>query len=326
MSVAIRPGRDADAAGFIALIRACWSEYPSIIFDLDGEMPELRALASYYAAAGGALWAAEDATGSVVGMIALRPHPEGAEICRLYLASALRGTGLAERLLCTAAGHAGPVPLVLWSDTRFTRAHRFYEKQSFLRSGPIRPLQDISHSLEYGYRRPWHEVAVLDAAGAASAVPRLAALLTEAAAEGAPVSFRPDLTLAAARAYWTRVAGQVARGERMLLAAWSEGALAGTVSLDLATAPDQPHRAAVKKLLVARAHRRHGLARALLVAVEAAARAAGRRLLTLETTEGPAAALYRAAGWVETGRLPQARLTAAGGAADGLLFHRLLAA
>ena len=325
MRVTIRPGRDADAAGFIALIRACWGEYPSITFDLDGEVPELRALASYYATAGGALWAAEDATGRVVGMIALRPHPEGAEICRLYLASAQRGTGLAERLLSTAAAQAGPVPLVLWSDTRFTRAHRFYEKHSFLRRGPIRPLQDISHSLEYGYRRPWRAVAVLDAPGADSAVPRLAALLTEAAAEGAPVSFRPDLTLAAARAYWTRVAGQAARGERAVLAAWDDGVLAGTVSLDLATAPDQPHRAAVKKLLVGRAQRRRGLARALLAGAEAEARLRDRRLLTLETTEGPAAALYRAAGWVETGRLPGGRLDPSGAAIDSLLFHRSLA-
>ena len=325
MSVTIRPGRDADAAGFIALIRECWGEYPSITFDLDGEVPELRALASYYAAAGGALWTAEDAAGRVVGMIALRPHPEGAEICRLYLSPAQRGTGLAERLLSLAAAEAGPVPLVIWSDTRFTRAHRFYEKQSFLRSGPIRPLQDISHSLEYGYRRPWRAVAVLDAPGAASAVARLGALLTEAAAEGAPVSFRPDLTPVAARAYWTRVAGQAARGERAVLAAWEDGVLAGTVSLDLATAPDQPHRASVKKLLVGRAWRRRGLARALLAGAEAEARAQGRRLLTLETTEGPAAALYRAACWVETGRLPGGRLDPSGAAIDALLFYRLLA-
>ena len=103
MTAAIRPGRDADAAGFIALIRACWSEYPSIVFDLDGEMGELRALAGYYADAGGALWAAEDATGRLVGMIAVRPETPGTwEICRLYVDRAQRGTGLAARLLATA--------------------------------------------------------------------------------------------------------------------------------------------------------------------------------------------------------------------------------
>ena len=45
----IRPGRDSDADGYIALIDACWSQSPGIVMDVDGEMPELRALASYYA-------------------------------------------------------------------------------------------------------------------------------------------------------------------------------------------------------------------------------------------------------------------------------------
>ena len=39
----LRPGLDTEAAGFIALIAACWSQYPGIVFDVDGEMPELRA-------------------------------------------------------------------------------------------------------------------------------------------------------------------------------------------------------------------------------------------------------------------------------------------
>ena len=56
---AIRCGRDEDASGFIALIGDCWAEYPGVILDVDNEVPELRALASYYASRGGALWAAE---------------------------------------------------------------------------------------------------------------------------------------------------------------------------------------------------------------------------------------------------------------------------
>ena len=47
----IRPGRDDDAAGFIALIEACWAEYPGCILDVEAEAPHLRALASYYAGA-----------------------------------------------------------------------------------------------------------------------------------------------------------------------------------------------------------------------------------------------------------------------------------
>ena len=43
--------------------------------DVDAEMPEYRALASYYADQGGALWVAE-ADGQLVGMIATRPLAE----------------------------------------------------------------------------------------------------------------------------------------------------------------------------------------------------------------------------------------------------------
>src|ERR1700733_5019457 len=53
-AVALRPGRDADADGFVALIGACWDQYPGIVLDVDAEMPELRALASHYANKGGA--------------------------------------------------------------------------------------------------------------------------------------------------------------------------------------------------------------------------------------------------------------------------------
>ncbi|MDE2008069.1 MAG: GNAT family N-acetyltransferase, partial [Rhodospirillales bacterium] len=66
MTPPLRPGRDADADGLIALIGACWGEYPGIVLDVDGEVPELRALASYFADTGGALWVAE-AGGTIVG-------------------------------------------------------------------------------------------------------------------------------------------------------------------------------------------------------------------------------------------------------------------
>ena len=48
----LRAGRDDDAAGIIALIGACWAEYPGCVMDVDGEVPELRALATYYRRAG----------------------------------------------------------------------------------------------------------------------------------------------------------------------------------------------------------------------------------------------------------------------------------
>lgn len=330
MSAAIRPGRDADADGFIALIGGCWAEYPSIVFDVDAELPEIRALESYYAHKGGTLWAAE-AAGRIVGMIAVAPHGDGCwEICRLYVRADWRGEGLAHRLLDTAEAHArvaGAARLLLWSDTRFDRAHRFYEKRGYVRTGPIRVLNDLSNSLEFGYAKPVAGIMELDAAAAASAERGLADLLVTVVDGGASLSFLPPLAPQMARGYWRRVAGQVAAGERRLLAAWVDGALVGCVMLDLGMAANQPHRAEVKKLLVHPAARRRGLGGALLRQVEQVAAAAGRTLLTLDACAGePAELLYRQAGWIEAGRVPDFLLMPDGTLRDTLWFYKRVAA
>ena len=150
----IREGRDTDGGGIIALIAACWSQYPGITMDVDHEMPELRALDGYYRAQGGRLWIACAGAG-LVGMIAVRPiEPPGWEICRVYVDPGLHGSGLAHALLDRAEGHAvaaGARRLALWSDTRFHRAHRFYQKRGYARVGPVRALNDLSNSEEFGY-------------------------------------------------------------------------------------------------------------------------------------------------------------------------------
>ena len=142
MTAAIRAGRDEDAEGFISLIGTAWSEFPGCVLDVDAEMPELRALASHFQEAGGALWAAE-LDGRLVGMVATRPlrEDQAYEICRMYVAQECRGIGLAKRLLSLAEGHArdaGAARMVLWTDTRFEAAHRFYEKHGYVRQGAIR--------------------------------------------------------------------------------------------------------------------------------------------------------------------------------------------
>ncbi len=326
----LRPGRDPDAAGFIDLIGGCWAEYPGCVMDLDGEVPELRALASYYAGQGGAVWAAE-ADGGLAGMVGSRPLGGDAwEICKMYVAGSQRGTGLAQALLQAAEGHArshGAATMKLWSDTRFTRAHRFYEKHSYVRSGPIRVLGDKSNSIEFAYAKPLAGIAVqlLDAAAAGSAEGRLAAVLKDCVDGGASVSFLPPLDLAAARAFWRRAATAVAAGKRMLFAAWAEGEIVGTVQLDLDTPPNQPHRADLAKMLVMRHARRRGIARQLMVAAEAAARAAGRTLLVLDTWEGgEAEPLYRSLGWIEVGRIPDYALLADGKLGATVVFYRQL--
>jgi GNAT superfamily N-acetyltransferase len=324
--VAIRPGINSDADGFIALMSACWDEYPGVVLDVDSEMPELRALASHYACKGGALWTAV-ADGLVVGMVAAVPHNSGAwEICRVYTLPSLHGSGLGHRLLDRAEAHArnaGATRFMLWSDTRFDRAHRFYEKRSYVRHGPIRVLHDISNSLEFGYTKPVAGIEVLDAAAAASAERRLAEILCGCVDAGASVSYLPPLATDVARSFWKCAAADVAAGRRVLLAGWDEGVLAGTVMLELASQPNQPHRAEVQKLLVHPLARRRGLARALMRRVEQEARRAGRSLLTLDTEAGGAAEiLYRALGWQPAGRIPGYAMNAKRTLCDTILFWR----
>jgi ribosomal protein S18 acetylase RimI-like enzyme len=326
----IRPGRDSDGPAIIALIWACWSAYPGVHMDVDLEMPELHALATYYTGQGGALWIAES-DGTIAGMIAV--HPTGQanwEICRVYVDPARHGSGLGHTLLDLAEHHAiaaGAQRLALWSDTRFDRAHRFYEKRSYVRHGAVRVLNDISNSLEFGYAKPVNGVEALDIAAATSAETRLADILIACVEAGASVSFLPPLSRDKAKAFWHRVASDVGTGRRKLLAAWRNGRMVGTGMLDLATPENQPHRAEIQKILVDPSGRRGGVARQIMQALERSAMAAGRTLLTLDTRAGDAGeALYRAEGWQEAGRIPGYALSADGKAHDTLFFWKVPAA
>lgn len=330
--VVLRAGRDDDAAGFIALIGACWAEYPGCIMDVDGELPELRALATYFAKAGGALWAAEQA-GRLIGMVGTRPlrEDDAWEICRMYVDTAARGAGLAHTLLATAEGHArdaGAKRMVLWTDTRFMRAHGFYEKRSYVRQGSIRILDDISKSLEFRYAKPAKGLVVeaLDAAAAASAERRLSEILVACVGDGSSVTYLSPLAPDRARAFWKGVSADVAHGARILLGAWQDGALVGTAQLLLATPENQPHRAALTKLLVHPSARGAGIGRALVERAEQTARAVGRSLLTLETQAGAAAErFYGSLGFAEGGRIPGYALDSNRKPRDAVFFWKAIA-
>ncbi len=322
----IRAGLDGDASGIIALIRRCWADYPGCILDVDREEPGLLTPASYFAGRGGALWVAESA-GIVIGMaaVALMDGPIW-EVCKVYVHPDRHGAGLAHALLDRAEQHAiaaGAIRLCLWTDTRFDRAHRFYEKRSWVRDGPIRALDDLSNSLEFGYAKPVDGVAVLDAAAASSAVRRLGEILVACVDGGASVSFLPPLSQDAACGYMRGIASQVAHGRCVLLGGWSGGILGGTVRLQLDTPPNQPHRADIAKLLVHPACRHRGLARTLMLAAELAAQRAGRTLLTLDTEAGGAGErLYAGLGWTAVGRIPGYAKNAAGQPVDTIFFYK----
>ena len=331
MTAAIRPGRDEDAEGFISLIDTAWAEFPGCVLDVDAETPELRALASHFAKADGALWAAES-EGHLIGMVGTRPlrHDDAYEICRMYVARECRGTGLARRLLALAEDHArdaGAKRMVLWTDTRFEAAHRFYEKHGYVRQGAIRILDDLSKSLEFRYAKPARGLVVeaLDAAAAASAERRLSRILVDCVAAGGSVAFFPPLAPERAREVWRKVSAEVAAGTRVLLAAWRDGALVGTAQINLGTPENQPHRAGIEHLLVDPPARGTGIGRALMQRAEQAARRLGRGLLTLETrADDLAERLCRDLGWQEAGRVPGYALNADRTPADAVFLWKRL--
>lgn len=307
----IRPGRDSDSAGFIALIGACWGEYPGCVLDVDNEAPELRSLASHVASRGGALWTAE-LSGAVVGMVATVPlnHDESWEISRMYVAQSHRGTGLASELLRTAERHAreaGARRMILWTDTRFEAAHKFYEKHSFVRAGSIRVLDDRSRSLEFRYAKPITGtiVEMLDPAAAVSAERRLAEVLKACVDDGAVVGFLAPLPIEKARAFWRERGSEVAAAKRVILAAWVDGEIGGCLQLDLDVPENQTHRAEVRQLLVHPEFRRRGVGRELMARIDQAALAHGRRILVLRTWPGgPAETIVRSLGWAFVGVIP----------------------
>ena len=315
MGAAIRPGRDSDADGFIALISACWGEYPGIMLDVDGEMPELRALASYYAGKGGALWAAE-ADGRIVGMIGVVPRIATAPGKSAALRAAAVSRRRTWRHACSRSPkHMRARPARRGSCCGATRGSiaRTGSTRSTATSGTGRSACCTTSRTRSSSATPSRSsgIEVLDAAAAASAERRLAEILCACVDAGASVSYLPPLAPDVARAFWQRAATDVAAGTRILLAAWDDAVLVGTVMLEFASSPNQPHRAEVQKLLVHPAARRRGLARALMLRAEQEARRAGRTLLTLDTRAGDAAEnLYRAMGWHEAGRIPGYALNA----------------
>ena len=130
------------------------------------------------------------------------------------------------------------------------------------------------------------EISVLNAPMTDAALEQLAAVLVDCVAGGASVNFMAPFSQEQALAFFRKVAGSVASGDAVLLAAKLDGKIIGTVQLGLDTPPNQPHRADIKKMLVHRAARGSGIGAALMARVEEEARRHGRWLLVLDTVPG----------------------------------------
>ena len=169
------------------------------------------------------------------------------------------------------------------------------------------------------------KTARLSAEQAARWLPELTSLLQNAVASGASVGFLPPLAEGEATAYWQEVITALRSPYRILLIAEADGALAGSVQLDLASRPNGSHRAEVMKLMVHTRYRLQGIGRTLMLAVEDEARKANRSTLVLDTRQGdPSEKLYVRLGYQRSGVIPEYARSADGTLHTTIFFYKLL--
>jgi GNAT superfamily N-acetyltransferase len=149
----------------------------------------------------------------------------------------------------------------------------------------------------------------------------LTEVLVTCVAQGASLGFHTPLPADAARDWWAGVP----RDGVILLVAEREGRIVGTVQLQPAESENGAHRGEVAKLLVHPSWRRQGIARALMMALEAEARATGKTLFVLDTREGDVSNdLYHALGYHEAGRIPGWARDAAGTPSATVFWYKPL--
>jgi GNAT superfamily N-acetyltransferase len=153
----------------------------------------------------------------------------------------------------------------------------------------------------------------------------LGAVLADCVAGGASVNFMNPYSLAEGEAFYRDVAESVAGGESLLLAAFLDGRLVGTVQVQFVCKPNQLHRVDIAKMLVDRSARGRGIGTALMRAAEVEIIKAGRWLAVLDTaTGGEAERLYRRLGWKECGVIPDFARWPEGGLCGATIFYKRL--
>ena len=169
------------------------------------------------------------------------------------------------------------------------------------------------------------QIISLDAPVGDSALDQLADVLVDCVEGGASVSFMSPFSRQQALIFFRKVAGSVVSGDTVLLAARLDGRIVGTVQLGLDMPPNQPHRADIKKLLVHRSFRGHGVGAALMAQVEEEARRRGRWLLVLDTVpDENGHRLYLREGWTQTGLVPNYALFPDGRLCDTAIMWKRL--
>jgi ribosomal protein S18 acetylase RimI-like enzyme len=156
-----------------------------------------------------------------------------------------------------------------------------------------------------------------------SHIRQLGELLVEVVANGGSVSFMHPMAKSEAEDFWSQSLTSAARGERVILGAFEEDTLIGTVTLLLDFPPNQPHRAEIAKMMTRVNHRGRGVARSLLREAERIAARHGRTLLVLDTAadEG-ASGFYEKQGYTLSGLIPDFAYKPHGGLTATMIYWK----
>ena len=156
-------------------------------------------------------------------------------------------------------------------------------------------------------------------------IPRLGEVLADAVNSGAGVNFMLPFSNGDGASYWADQEPAVDAGRKIVFAAYDDSTIVGTVTLDRAWPPNQPHRGDIAKMLVDSHHRRRGVGKLLLKTLEDEASRMGLTLLTFDTVVGsPAEAFYRGLGYTCVGHIPDYAMSPAGEMNSTAIFYKKL--
>ena len=159
-----RPATTADQPGIIDLVNRVYEEYGDRIC-LEEADADLLDLQGFYLQQEGEFIVLEK-NDTILGTHALLPLADQPGCCtfrRLYLDKSLRGESWGEQLMQWALERAsarGFQRVEFWSDTRFERAHRFFQRLGFQPDGRVRQMTDgwIDYQ-EYFFSRPLDDIS-----------------------------------------------------------------------------------------------------------------------------------------------------------------------
>jgi len=147
----IRDAKLIDTDSIIKLINKVYQKYGDKIF-LDGVDSDLLNIEQNYNFIGGKFVVLES-NNIVIGTHAVLPDPNRYGVClfkRLYTEPELWGTGAGNQLMqwaFTWAKEHKMQSVEFWSDIRFERAHKFFEKWNFIK-GETRQMSNGSMPYE----------------------------------------------------------------------------------------------------------------------------------------------------------------------------------